>query len=205
MNLYDIPNEIMALLLQADPETGELPLDLNAQLDALVMAFDKKAESICMVIRQKQAEAKAFKAEADLFSQKAKAAANAADRVQAYLFEQMERLKKNEAGGAMLMAKIQKSAPSLRVLDKKAVLLEAKHELFLSTIKYDGALTESIPLVEKNGEGKEFVMWAHDKSPWKIILELSATRCKELNETPEGCEFQPGKYLKITPGYGGAK
>ena len=45
--LYEIAEAIRGVLTRLDKNDGELPVDLAADLDALEMAFEEKAENIC--------------------------------------------------------------------------------------------------------------------------------------------------------------
>ena len=85
MTIYEIDKQIEELLENSvDPETGEL-LIADEELDRLQMAREEKIENIALLIKNRTAEAKAIKEEADKLEARAKAAENAVNRLKEYL------------------------------------------------------------------------------------------------------------------------
>lgn len=82
MTLYEIDAAIMAVLEQADPETGELDMDA---LDSLEMARTDKCEGIALALKNQQAEADAIKVEVKALQERAKRAQKKADSLKGYL------------------------------------------------------------------------------------------------------------------------
>jgi hypothetical protein len=87
--LYEIAAEFRALANAIDDAGGELSPEAEAQLTALTGTLEEKTAGVLAVIRERRAEAAGFKAEADRLAARAKAEENAADRLQAYLLEQL--------------------------------------------------------------------------------------------------------------------
>lgn len=77
MTLYEInkaiEDAILNIYAQADEKTGEIPDDAMQALTDLQMARDEKLENIGCVIKNKKAEAKAIKEEADALTKRKKA------------------------------------------------------------------------------------------------------------------------------------
>jgi hypothetical protein len=65
MKLYEINMAISEVLEKADPETGEIGPEIEAQLDALNLEKEQKLENYALVIKNKRAEAAAIKEEMD--------------------------------------------------------------------------------------------------------------------------------------------
>lgn len=81
--LYEIVKEIEDFEFQIDEETGEI---LNfAELDALELEKEVKVENICLMIKNLESDAVAYKAEKNSFADKEKAATNRAERLKKYL------------------------------------------------------------------------------------------------------------------------
>lgn len=95
--LHEIANDILLLL---DTVDGELPPDLDAQLDALQGDIETKLERCCAVVRQMDAERDALKEESARFALRAQHADNAAKHFKEYMKSNLERLgiDKMEAG-----------------------------------------------------------------------------------------------------------
>ena len=97
MKLYSIPPAVAALLDAPDGELSEADL---AALDSLEMELAAKAEAICRLVRNSEAEAAAYRAEAERLSRSAQVAASNAARLKEYLRFNLERmgLKSLDAG-----------------------------------------------------------------------------------------------------------
>ena len=65
MTLYQIDDELLTLIQSIQDAGGEVTDEQNARLDALLDAREDKADGYIAIIRQMQAEADAYKAEAD--------------------------------------------------------------------------------------------------------------------------------------------
>jgi hypothetical protein len=91
MRLYDIAREIEDAFI-CDEETGEIPPDAAKKLDGLEGAFELKAENIAKLICGVEAEAEAFKAEAERLQQRRKTLENRAEWLKQYLADCMQLL-----------------------------------------------------------------------------------------------------------------
>ena len=81
--LYEITNSIANFEPEIDEETGEL---LNADiLDRLNMAREDKIESLCLYVKNLNAEAAAIKAERDNLDERMKSKERKADSLKRYL------------------------------------------------------------------------------------------------------------------------
>ena len=90
MNLYEISQaleEVVEALLDADESEVET---LMEDLDLLVDARDEKIANYCHVIRNAEASAKALKAEALMFAERAKAQENLAARLKDALLAELQ-------------------------------------------------------------------------------------------------------------------
>lgn len=82
MNLYQIDQQILDCI---DAETGEI-FDVEA-FEQLALERDVKIESICLWIKNLNAEIEALKAEKDAFAQRLKAAENKRESLKKYISE----------------------------------------------------------------------------------------------------------------------
>ena len=88
MSLYEISAEMQELMeWMNDPETDDQAI--KDTLDGLQFELEAKAESYCKVIRQFEADAAAYKAEAERFKQKQSVCENNAKRMKEALMKAM--------------------------------------------------------------------------------------------------------------------
>ena len=115
MNLYTYPDALARLWSLAD-ESGELPPDLEAELDRLGAAFDDTASFIVRRIRECQAQAAAAKAELDAIAEYRARQERQAKRLENYLLDVMRRMGLKRAGeGAFAVTRTVNSVPSVNV------------------------------------------------------------------------------------------
>lgn len=100
-----IQSDISDLLATADE--GGLPNDLEARLDSLRVDLETKLEGCCKAVRNYEAEEAALKQEAKRFSERAAAAANARERLKAYMKYTMEALKMQHTDAGLFKVNIQ--------------------------------------------------------------------------------------------------
>lgn len=81
--LYELINEIENFSFDIDEETGEI-YNL-ADLDKLELERDTKIENLCLWIKNLKADAVAYKAEKESFTQKQKQAENKAESLSKYI------------------------------------------------------------------------------------------------------------------------
>lgn len=87
MKLWEIKDEIEKCFSETvDEETGEILSEVNLQyLEELQMAFDDKVDNICCLIKNMDAEVKAFKTEETNLKKRRMAKENASQRLKDYL------------------------------------------------------------------------------------------------------------------------
>ena len=89
MHLYEINAEIEsaieAMMANADPETGEVRQEDLDKLGELQIARGEKLEAIGCVIKNKKAEAKAIKEEADALTKRRKSIEREVDGLEKYV------------------------------------------------------------------------------------------------------------------------
>ena len=87
MKLWEIKDEIEKCFSETvDEETGEILSEVNLQyLEELQMAFDDKVDNICCLIKNMDAEVKAFKTEEANLKKRRMAKENASQRLKDYL------------------------------------------------------------------------------------------------------------------------
>ena len=87
MKLWEIKDEIEKCFSETvDEETGEILSEVNLQyLEELQMAFDDKVDNICCLIKNMDAEVKAFKTEEENLKKRRMAKENASQRLKDYL------------------------------------------------------------------------------------------------------------------------
>lgn len=124
-NLYELSAEYAAMLDAYDgAETDE---DKDAIMDALAAMGENimvKGEAYAKIIRMKQEEAKAFKAEADRLTNKRKAAENMVERLKAAILDAMKLMDVNEIPTSIGKWRVQTNPVSCEVVDIDKVPME---------------------------------------------------------------------------------
>ena len=141
--LYELGAELETLIAEVVENEGLLTDELEAQLNALDLAFDEKVEKVVMAIRAEQARAKMVREEMKRLEELASPHERAADSLKAYLFEQMQRVGKRKVDRPLGKAWIQKnSRPSIRYTGTDPDNLSDVPENFVRTVRHldkDGA------------------------------------------------------------------
>lgn len=120
MTLYEIGadwNRVMDFELENE---GDQEAFLSL-LDEVEGAFVEKAERVCMVMKNVEAEAEAFKAEEARLAGRRKALENKADRLKSYLAGTMKAMGLPEQKTPLFSLKFQKNPPAVEVLDPAAI------------------------------------------------------------------------------------
>lgn len=89
MRLYEIADELRRV---AEAEGGELPPDAEQRFDRLNLELADKADSIAALVREREAEARACRVEAERFSDRAASLENDAKRLKLYLQQHLAAL-----------------------------------------------------------------------------------------------------------------
>lgn len=116
MKLYEISTAIRQLTDVDASDTGELAPDAEKQLDALGLLLEQKIDLVCRVIREQQAQAEVFRAEAQRLQARAAVHANAAERLKAYVKQALESLDMKSIKTELFAVRIQRNGqPSIKL------------------------------------------------------------------------------------------
>ena len=97
MSLHKIKENIGNILTRIDDEEDDTRVQLlQAELDALEMAWDEKVDNIVRFIRSLEAEAKALREEANYFLMRARSTENKARRLRDYLRDELAGMRKKK-------------------------------------------------------------------------------------------------------------
>ena len=122
--LYDITGRMLALVAMADDEDIE-PEVLKDTLEGIEGEYDDKIEGYCKMIKNLEADMKAFDEEAKRLKAKKEKLAKNIERMKQTMFESLKLMNKTSAGGKVLKASIQKNGGVLPIVfDTDAVPFE---------------------------------------------------------------------------------
>lgn len=109
--LYEITGEILQLqtMLEEEPENEYV----QDTLESLSYDLNDKAEAICRVIRNMEANLAGFKNEIDRLSKRKKVLENSIDRLKKALFEAMQVTGTEKIKGDLFTIRLQNNAPQL--------------------------------------------------------------------------------------------
>ena len=166
MTIYEIDKAIAACLESGtdeavDMETGEI---LN--LDALQMERDVKLENVACYIKNLTADADAIKAEKDVLAKREKTAREKADKLKAWLANQLNGAKFTTPRVAVTFRKSEK----LEVTDDKAFIEWA-------SVWHEDLLTLKTPEINKTAV-KALIKSGGDASPFVKIVETQNIQLK---------------------------
>jgi hypothetical protein len=123
--LYELTDDYLSALYAIDyAETPEEQEAAWAQLEAIEGGITDKAEAYAKIVRNKLAEAEAFKAEKDRLARCQKAAESVAEGLKRRLLDNMLRLQINEIRTGIGKWRIQLNPPGCEVTDPDAVPAE---------------------------------------------------------------------------------
>lgn len=146
-SLYSIDQEILSCI---DIETGEV-IDVEA-LNSLMMQREQKIESVALWIKNLQADAIAFKAEKDAFSEREKSAKNKIESLKKWLLFALEGQKFSTTKCAVSFRR----SEQVEILDLEAVPKELVTEtveikpdkMAIKALLKDGQTVNGCQLVE---------------------------------------------------------
>lgn len=152
--MYEIVSDLLVILDDTDPETGELRPDAEQLLELFEMDLHQKVDNVCRFIRESEAEANGFKSEADRLAGLASTAARKVERLKRYVKDQMERGGMTKLETELFKLAIQRnSAGSVRLQDGAPipddfarVTRELDRTKVLETVKGGGALPPTITI-----------------------------------------------------------
>lgn len=185
MKLYEINDRIAALV--AENGERDMPEDIAAALDGLEMEFDDKIDNIGRLLRQLDGEADMLANEAVLFSQRAKVKRNQMERLKEYVAQELKRKGVTKAGKTIRLS-LQKTAPSLKVIDKLQVKLQAEQVLGFTDGPNDS-------VIETDGAGKVYETF---EGPWRLTAELMSKKA-QAEGLPPGTAMLNGECVRVTP------
>ena len=108
--LHELVSSYAAALERCDPDTGEVPEDVGAVLDALADALPLKIEALAGVRARYLADAAACKALSAQYAAKAARHAAGAERIEAYVLGCLESAGIPSVKGATASARVKESA-----------------------------------------------------------------------------------------------
>lgn len=131
MRLYELTDEyrrLQAALLEwegvEDEETREVvEATLTPLLEAVADGLAEKSDGYVAIMRELDAEAEMFRAEADRMTRKAQTRTNALNRLKARLQEAMEQLGLDRIDGPLFTVRLQASPPACQVTDEDAAIV----------------------------------------------------------------------------------
>lgn len=131
MNLYELSQNYLAVQdMDLEPET------LKDTLDSIEDAIEDKAENIAKLIRNLEADNKAFEEEEKRFKEKKQAADNRIKSLKLYLEDNMRLTGKTKFKAGFFSFAIQNNPPSVEVFDEALI---PKQFLIAQPVKIDRA------------------------------------------------------------------
>lgn len=131
MNLYELSQNYLAVQdMDLEPET------LKDTLDSIEDAIEDKAENIAKLIRNLEADKKAFEEEEKRFKEKKQAADNRIKSLKLYLEDNMRLTGKTKFKAGFFSFAIQNNPPSVEVFDEALI---PKQFLIAQPVKIDRA------------------------------------------------------------------
>ncbi len=113
--LYELTEELDAVLAQLEAQDGELTPELERWLDEAQGRFDEKVEKTALAIRTLEARADMVRSEIDRLETLRKPLAKSAESLKRYLHTQMETAGVRKVDGELAKVWVQKnSRPSIR-------------------------------------------------------------------------------------------
>lgn len=121
-SLYELTGDYMALMEAIDDAEDETQLnELMAQFDVIQDAIGDKADAYARIIRNKLAEAKALKTEADRLMARKRAAERVVDELKSRLKESMTAVGATKLTTSIGVWSIQSNPPSIKIVDEDMI------------------------------------------------------------------------------------
>lgn len=115
LRLYELPAAFAAWEAAVDERDGELHADAEAELDALELTLETKADAIAGLIREAELEAVYYGSEADRLTKRKRVATAKADRLKTYLKTTLKALDRPSIQTARFKIRVQSnSMPTIR-------------------------------------------------------------------------------------------
>lgn len=123
MKLYELPTQYRDLLDWMEEHAEELSdsggdhPELIERLERIEADFGDKAERVALLIREQEAEAGAYKAEADRLAARARTLSRNADWLKGYLLHQLRRMGETKVHGKLVnVSRVKNGRPSVRYI-----------------------------------------------------------------------------------------
>lgn len=115
MKLYELTADVMTLqeMLENEVEDEQMLLDT---LEGVQYEYEYKLEQYAKVIRNLEADANAYKLEANRLNERRRVIENNIDRLKSHMFESMKATGINKVKGTLLNVSIQKNGGKLPVI-----------------------------------------------------------------------------------------
>lgn len=126
--LYELSSRFEELFdrldsIDPDEENGQDQIDAWFDtLEGLELEFEQEAENFAVYIKRLRAQAGALYTEKKRLERRQKSAEAKADRMQAWLLEQMRRLRRKKIEGVMASLSVRANPASVQILDLQALL-----------------------------------------------------------------------------------
>ena len=125
-NLYELTNQMLQLqeALEYGAETPEQEAAIIAQMEAVAVDFDAKADGYAKVIKNMSAQAEAIRTEEKRLAARRKVLENGIDRLKDAIYSAMMAVGTRKVQTTIGSWGIQKNPPSVAVTDEKAIPAE---------------------------------------------------------------------------------
>lgn len=117
MRIYELTEAYQQIIDRI--EDGEM--DLNDTLESIEDALDLKLENTAKIIRTWDAESAAIKAEEDRLKKRRQTRENGAERLKQYIFENMQKVKKEKIEGELFTLRLQNNPSKVNILNDKTI------------------------------------------------------------------------------------
>lgn len=117
MRIYELAEAYQQIIDRI--EEGEV--DLTDTLESIEDALEVKLENTAKIIRTWESESVALKAEEDRLKKRRETRENGADRLKKYIFENMQKVKKEKIEGELFTLRLQKNPVKVNILNDKSI------------------------------------------------------------------------------------
>lgn len=156
MKLYQLPAAFTDIDLMT--QDGELPPEAMEKLAALEMELGQKLDACCRVMRRFEAQAAAYKNEADRFAKHATSATNNAARIKKYMEDNLKALGIDKIETELFRLRLQNNAPSCEIVagfdlrtlpeEYQSIKIDANKRALLQAHKDGVLLPEGVSIVQ---------------------------------------------------------
>lgn len=182
--LYQISNDFLEVIQKGIGEDGEILPGFAEALDKLEVEFDTKVESIVQFVKNLDAEAATFEAEAERLRKHAAAQNKKSAWLKGYLKQQLERLGRKSAGVPLHTVIVRKNSnPRVSILDS------------LRPFSITPELLKS--LSDAGLKQIESGWWQGAIGPWRVEMRLSTSNLQPTDPEYQHVRFEHGTHLRV--------